>query len=416
MRENIVLKMNIPIGLIIVLLVILIVLAIIYRLRKVFFIASMIQQKRGAFHDRQIIQLARNGSGANKGSRNIDQMLRDEYERWSRTQHQIAIISGARMTARDIYEARTILERWHVSAHNAALDGNIIPNLRDHQVTRKMREEFLEKQIFREDEVDAIIAQILEAPSDPVPAGARPLVFADNVRYARFSQNFARDRISLLERIAQNNGYDREKARAYIVACAMRYASMVPGGQQWSVPARTYDILINVYGVSREGFASPFNSQIARHMIRDPSLRFCSLFPDLDEPFGSIGSFFAADLRDKVTLVNPPFIEDMINDVVRKCHETLESSSANGGARMFVVVPNWEDAQYYQDLCASPYLERKLTHEPMTHFYEDANHYGKVIVARHGQTIFVLSRTKDGPSYDDITASLRPPPRDIRGR
>lgn len=179
---------------------------------------------------------------------------------------------------------------------------------------------------------------------------------------------------------------------------------MTPGGQQWSLPARVYDLFVKKYGATLEGFASPFNSQMIHFMpgaSADPAslglssaknIGFCSLFPDLDAAFGSLGNFFNVDLAERVSVINPPYVTDMIDAIVRKCSETCKNAAnAPGTTRMFIVVPNWTDADFYNKLSTSPYLEKMLVHQKGTHFHEDPNNSENRIVATFARTIFILS-------------------------
>jgi hypothetical protein len=82
--------------------------------------------------------------------------------------------------------------------------------------------------------------------------------------------------------------------------------------------------MVKNHGVTIEGFASPFNSQIIRFSDKDLPMQFCSLFPDVDAIFGSIGSFFDNEFAGTKVTINPPFILDIMNRTADKCIEDLE--------------------------------------------------------------------------------------------
>ncbi len=67
-------------------------------------------------------------------------------------------------------------------------------------------------------------------------------------------------------------------------------------------------------GITNEGFSSPFNSYFLGKG------RWCSLFPDIESKIGSLGNFFDVDFN-KIRggwLVNPPFIEEIMEKVIDK--------------------------------------------------------------------------------------------------
>lgn len=99
----------------------------------------------------------------------------------------------------------------------------------------------------------------------------------------------------------------------------LRYACILQQTQQWANPDEFYSMLVGDFGASIEGFASPLNSRIIG-VKSQVDTKFCSLFPDVDAPFGSIGSFFDQDFSGKVVTICPPytnFIFDAILDRVK---------------------------------------------------------------------------------------------------
>ena len=69
------------------------------------------------------------------------------------------------------------------------------------------------------------------------------------------------------------------------------------------------------FGVCHECFASPLNCYY-------PS--FCSLFPDTDRFFGSYGSFFSFRPTSGSFQANPPFVEDVMEMMVRHMIDLLD--------------------------------------------------------------------------------------------
>jgi hypothetical protein len=100
------------------------------------------------------------------------------------------------------------------------------------------------------------------------------------------------------------------------LACVcLRYACILQQAQQWAKANKFYDIFVNKYGGTLEGFSSPLNSRI---ILQSKTAKFCSLFPDVDRPFGSVGSFFDQDLVGKVSTIHPPFVSSLFDRMLEK--------------------------------------------------------------------------------------------------
>ena len=89
------------------------------------------------------------------------------------------------------------------------------------------------------------------------------------------------------------------------------------------------------------------NSQI----IKFGKHKFGSLFKDVDKVFGSIGNIFEQNLVGKISTLNPPFVIDIMDDAVDKAIETMnQAKKDNIPTTIFMIVPNWIDAEYYKKL------------------------------------------------------------------
>jgi hypothetical protein len=115
--------------------------------------------------------------------------------------------------------------------------------------------------------------------------------------------------------------------------------------------AREYDKMGFQKEDACEAFASAFN-----HYFNT----YCSAFPDLERPFGSIGSFFNQNLdswNKYIIFVNPPFDEVLMNEVFNKILQFLEEANSRRLAdpantttiylpydhHYVITVPNWTD-------------------------------------------------------------------------
>jgi phosphorylated CTD-interacting factor 1 len=76
--------------------------------------------------------------------------------------------------------------------------------------------------------------------------------------------------------------------------------------RQAAVAPTVVSTLHRLFGVTVECFASPLNAYLPAH---------CSLFPDTDAAFGSMGSFFElkpGTLEEGSFEANPPFIPQLM--------------------------------------------------------------------------------------------------------
>jgi hypothetical protein len=359
---------------------------------------------------------------AREGGRELHPVVVSEYEKWS-VAHRREMILTERLGERDAYEARTILERWNLSRQNfvskgVAVDGTAIDQ--EERINQQMRAELLKKNISN---VDERMKRIFAATGETLRDGDRLLISGGTIKLGRFTKNYQRERIELLLRLARD--YEKPSApkdslepEELVARAALRYDAMTPGGQQWSIPAPVYAVLVREYGATIEGFASPFNSQIISVASMDEDakrLHFCSLFADTDAPFGSVGSFFDFDLEGSVSVINPPFVIDIMDAMVAKCLQTC--TRATKETRMFIIVPHWADAEFFARLESAPCLEKKVVyHSGEIYFVESVK--GEAIPAYFMTALFVLGGGGIAPlgSLDALARAFAAPQRSKKER
>lgn len=109
-----------------------------------------------------------------------------------------------------------------------------------------------------------------------------------------------------------------------------RHNGGVPGSfYAGAVPHSVFDALERRLGVAEEGFASPLNAHFPR---------FCSPCADTDAPFGSRGSFFSWRPAAGSFQCNPPFVDVVMNKMVRHMEDLLAAAERAGAALSFAVV------------------------------------------------------------------------------
>ena len=115
---------------------------------------------------------------------------------------------------------------------------------------------------------------------------------------------------------------------------------------QLATPPKIYEQFKQKYDITLEGFASPLNHYFDR---------FCSAFPEVDAPFGSIGSFFNITISENI-VCNPPFDELTLNTCADKLINALDANKINA----ILVCPKWEDAYFVKICKSSKYLKETL--------------------------------------------------------
>ena len=181
---------------------------------------------------------------------------------------------------------------------------------------------------------------------------------------------------------------------------ALRYEALAPGGCQWRFPSEHAAHLFASHGVRNEGFASPLNS----NFIGREGGAYYSLFPDTDRPFGSSGDFFGADMsRGGGWLINPPFIETILEGAALKVQAALRGE-LSAPLSVFFVVPTWTDSAAYRVLSGSEHLLASIDLMPGQYYYESPS--GEKVRTRARSTYFALSSDLSEPNRKQAAAAI----------
>lgn len=126
-----------------------------------------------------------------------------------------------------------------------------------------------------------------------------------------------------------------------LVRCTLRYSALGQGGQQWALN-RVMLQRVHAQGISVEAFASPLNNYFKKYY---------SIFKS-DAPFGSLGSFFEAPLKDLAggIYANPPFTEAALDGMSQRICEAARDYPQ---AKFVLITPTWSDAEWYKRLESS---------------------------------------------------------------
>lgn len=145
-----------------------------------------------------------------------------------------------------------------------------------------------------------------------------------------------------------------------ITIMLLRYDRFFPSyGNFWSIPPRVYKYLNIHYNIKLECFSSPLNCYLPK---------FCSLFPDIDSNFGSLGNFFEVwpKFEPGYYVANPPFIEEIIIKMSNIFFDILDCAEKYNKNRkddvklykyytFFILIPTWYKFIAYQKLTTSRY-------------------------------------------------------------
>lgn len=275
--------------------------------------------------------------------------------------HDIAHILGDSSQAHNITE-RFLLGMVNVDAGQSLYEGCIFKNIGDyHPVAKKMASEIIEylrkHKRYNIDSISLPWRETLSRRDYPgkfilcqhIPTGGRA------------------------ERMFEKFGIDAT------IEAYMRYEAILAGSQHWGMPQSKYDSL-HALGFTREGFASPFNTRLGKY----EDSRYCSLFKE-DEKFGGIGDFFLQTDNTKLWVINPPYIEEIMNRVyeyVTRC-----------GMIGIVMFPTWNDNKGYQSFVEDEEWKDVVLHK-RRHILEKPD--GSTFIANHADTIFIHSQAPEG--------------------
>jgi hypothetical protein len=151
-----------------------------------------------------------------------------------------------------------------------------------------------------------------------------------------------------------------------IMRILMRYAMLNDAsGLQGEMPIETRDTLSTELDIQFEGFASPFNAHLPY---------YCSLFPDTDELFGSLGSFFNFDFVKSdmnIFQVCPPFIDGIFTQTANKMLSSLEESEKLGKPLgIFYMMVRWRNCESLELLTKSRFNRKHISLIARQHCYE----------------------------------------------
>ena len=373
------------------------------------------------------------------------------YDEYLRSEFTATILKSLKaFCAEDYrkYEAKNIIERWLMGSSNLVshkCDPIFSEEIMDksHSLNRLMVEEIIGKGILPKTRAEIYMAYVLQKVRDvtKTPSTSEHIVLPDFMKIAtkHFDNYFTVTSLSNLSNLVLSNSVNGRiekeagklsyagfaqviSAERYnslgkkddaIMTCMLRYSSVVATSQQWQIPRAMYKVLVDKYDVTLEAFASPLNSQLI--LIPNKKMKFCSLFPDVDSVFGSVGRFMETSFSGLSVAVNPPYVLSVLELTVAKCIAECEMAECFGGkVRMFIMSAAWTDADFHQKLVKSKYTRCCVNLDKGQHFYEDPGEIDstglpKKITAKFRSIFCVMSFGFDDTDYSQITEAMASP-------
>lgn len=325
--------------------------------------------------------------------------LTQEFSRYCLVKDIFEDLLPPEASNKEKYELGAILERFLITLAQGSHD--VDPVLKEiymgDPLMRKMREELNNKRIkipwaTLERMTKKINGWLKEMPKHRVVYN-----IGDDGTYEckssecrhKFTYKLPSDRRKALLEVAKRE----ENVDLLILVMLLRYESLLPQGQQWSSPGEFNDKLFKL-GVDLEAFSSPKNSGLLMAWWRAGGKppKFCSLFPDTDSYFGSIGNFYSDEVQSKIAkgafggvVVNPPFVENIMKSALEKIQEAIDSNTV-----FVVVLPSWKDSDAYRIAKENSLVKVELI--PKSYYFVSHGDPPKKIVANFGSTVFVISR------------------------
>jgi hypothetical protein len=296
-----------------------------------------------------------------------DKSMEELYARYLTVRKLADLSAKYHLKGKDAYELRNILERYLMLAY---------PDLTSEAASAGMIKQLAEKSLPAA--IHDTVLKIVNTPS----THSDKLVFTEDLSTPMITLTYGKIKINIPKYrydILRKQGSPEE-----ILHCALSYSTLLPGSQQWAIPLREYERMVGE-GATIEGFASSFNSQIVNV---SPELKYCSLM-ECDKKFGSLGNFFDQNFEGKTVIVNPPFIEDILEKAARKCLEELEAHPC----KFIFYGPAWTDSPFYELLDKSSYKVSRRDLQKFTYEYEDLL-LNKTIKAPFNSVVYVLERKK----------------------
>lgn len=154
-----------------------------------------------------------------------------------------------------------------------------------------------------------------------------------------------------------------------IFVLLLRYHTLNSLNNQLAITPELYNKLVKVAPIKAELFASALN-------VNSNTDMFCSLFPDIEKKCGSKGSFFSIIPPSGIYFANPPYDEEIMEEMAKKFHRLCQSDTEQytfisllpvwdkaGILKLKGVESKWGEFIAFKILSESPYCKKIITVE-----------------------------------------------------
>jgi Phosphorylated CTD interacting factor 1 WW domain len=299
------------------------------------------------------------------------------------------------------YEVRNIVERWLLTLANFTADtaprfdeifsrdASDVSSPANQQFAYEMAEKFATPReafaTFFRAEIVGLVQQFADVHDRPCADRVYRLEPQSGLfHYGAYTRTLAPARLALL--------VDRGGKRA-VARMLLRYACILPGAQHWNMPLASFRDYC-AEGLTVEGFASPVNAQM---ILLDKSNHFCSLFSDVDAPFGSIGGFFETDFVGRRASVGPPYTVELFKKIADKVEsQCVAAVAARREVLFYVTFSAWEDTEGFQQILRSKWCYFAAILPAYEHFYANTNDPAEPkVIAKFSTVFFVVGTPGD---------------------
>ena len=146
----------------------------------------------------------------------------------------------------------------------------------------------------------------------------------------------------------------------------VRYEALEGFGWQAGISPGVLECLKKHFHTEVECFSSPLNCYLPK---------YCSVFPDTDLVFGSLGNFLDYYPTEGSFECNPPFVAELMVSMLHRIESLLKS--ATGPMSFIVIVPAWEEDPHFNAFKSSSFQRGYVRISASDHCYCEGSAYNR---------------------------------------
>ena len=140
--------------------------------------------------------------------------------------------------------------------------------------------------------------------------------------------------IDVYNKMVSNYTGPKELLDVFIWAIIFRYQLLGSNNHQLGILPTIIEQMIVDYNVEFECFASSINNTLSK---------YCSVYYDLEQYFGSCGNFFNNTITEGCYTFNPPYQKKIIDDGIYKILDNLKNAKEQlKNLTFFLTIPVWD--------------------------------------------------------------------------